>query len=113
MTMPVLFFDPGQMTARLELQSASAVPDGQGGVTQSWVTLASLWARIEPVSMMPEEIAGQQRGTQSHRIWIRKRDDIAEGMRFVKGARVFDIQALRDPDESGRYLVCLCEEFGL
>ncbi len=110
--MPVLFFDAGQLTARLELERATPTSDGQGGASVNWSSVASLWARVEPVSMTPEEVAGQRRGVVTHRIWLRHRDDIETGMRLTKGARHFDIRAIRDPDETARYLVCLCEEGG-
>jgi SPP1 family predicted phage head-tail adaptor len=53
------------------------------------------------------------RGQLTHRIWLRARTGVSEGMRFRKGARTFTIRAVRDPDETGRYLVCLCEEGAL
>lgn len=111
--MNMTFLDPGQFTARLDLESATATPDGQGGAVLSWTVTASIWARIEPASFSFDETAGQMRGQLTHRIWIRARDGVAEGMRFRKGARVFTIRAIRDPDETGRYLVCLCEEGAL
>ncbi|WP_440409792.1 phage head closure protein [Neorhizobium petrolearium] len=106
----VVFFDPGQMTARLDLEAPQTEPDGQGGATVTWGVMASLWARIEPVSFLVTEEAASERGTISHRIWVRFREDIAAGQRFRKGARVFVVKLVRDPDETRRYLVCQCEE---
>lgn len=111
--MNMTFLDPGQLTARLDLEIASPAPDGQGGAVLAWTVAASLWARIEPSTFSFDETAGQMRGTLTHRIWIRARDGVSEGMRFRKGARIFVIRAVRDPDESGRYLVCLCQEDAL
>lgn len=111
--MPVLFFDPGQFTARLDLEEPVATTDGQGGAAISWSVAATIWARIEPMTMSFDESAGQMRGELTHRIWIRGRDSVAEGMRLRKGARSFTIRAIRDPDDSGRYLVCLCQEGAL
>ncbi|MCX8998464.1 phage head closure protein [Rhizobiaceae bacterium BDR2-2] len=107
-----VFLDPGQMTARLDLQRPVSSPDGQGGAAVSFETVASLWARIEPVSHAPTEAASQRGFTLTHRIWIARRDGIEAGMRFVKGGRGFAIRAFRDPDETRRYLVCHCEEEG-
>jgi len=106
----VVFFDPGQMTARLDLEAPVATPDGQGGAALTWNVVASLWARIEPVSFQVAEEASAERGTISHRIWVRYREDIAAGQRFRKGARIFVVKLVRDPDETRRYLVCQCEE---
>jgi SPP1 family predicted phage head-tail adaptor len=49
-------------------------------------------------------------GTITHRIWIRFRDGVSAGQRFHKGARLFAVKLVQDPDETGRYLTCLCEE---
>ena len=106
----VLFFDPGSMTARLDLEAPQALPDGQGGATITWEVTASLWARIEPISFVVEERAAAEGGTISHRIWVRFRDGISAGQRFRKGARVFLVKLVHDPDETRRYLVCQCEE---
>lgn len=95
--MPLVFFDPGQMTARLDLQRPVSSPP---------------WARIEPMNHALTEDASQRGVTLTHRIWIARRDGVQAGMRFVKGARVFAIRAVHDPDETQRYLVCHCEEDG-
>jgi SPP1 family predicted phage head-tail adaptor len=106
----VVFFEPGSMTARLDLEVPQAAPDGQGGATVTWEVTASLWARIEPVSFVVEEQGAAESGTISHRIWVRFRDSISAGQRFRKGLRVFAVKLVRDPDETRRYLVCQCEE---
>jgi SPP1 family predicted phage head-tail adaptor len=108
--MPVLFIDPGQLTARLDLETPVETSDGQGGVTVTWTVLASLWARIEPVSMERQELASQNRATITHRILMRARTDLSPARRLRKGSRLFEILSFQDPDETGRYLVCLCAE---
>ncbi len=108
--MLLTFFDAGQLTARLDLESAVDVADGQGGVTQSHAVIASLWARIEPVTAELAELGHVERQTVTHRIWIRHTDAVAPGMRFRKGARIFTIQTTHDPDDGRRYLVCRVTE---
>jgi SPP1 family predicted phage head-tail adaptor len=104
------FFDAGQLTARLDLESAVETPDGQGGVTQSHTVAATLWARIEPLSEATDETGGVERQTITHRIWIRWSGVVKPGMRFRKGGRTFVIRTLHDPDETGRFLVCRVTE---
>ncbi len=106
----VTFFDPGQMTARLVLETPVSEPDGQGGAVLTWTEIAAMWAKVEPVSSVLAERAGAQIGTMTHRIWLRFREGIAAGQRFRKGARLFAVKLVQDPDETGRYLTCLCEE---
>ena len=86
------------------------MPDGQGGVTRSHAVAASLWARIEPVSAERAETGHAERQAITHRIWIRHSTAVTPGLRFRKGARIFAIQTVHDPDDSGRYLVCRATE---
>ncbi len=106
----VVFFDPGQMTARIALEEPVMTPDGQGGATVSWTEIAAMWAKIEPVSSSLAERAGAEIGTITHRIWLRFREGLVAGQRLRKGARLFAVKLVQDPDETGRYLTCLCEE---
>ncbi|WP_426123454.1 phage head closure protein [Pararhizobium sp. PWRC1-1] len=110
--MGAVTFDPGQLSARLDLEMRSDAGDGQGGIVPGFALVTSLWARIEPVAVTEEEWADAEVFIVTHRIWIRFREDIAAGMRFRKGTRVFAVRAFHDPDETRRYLVCRCTEDG-
>ncbi|MDP2121737.1 MAG: phage head closure protein [Hoeflea sp.] len=105
-----LFVDPGLLSARLSLETPEERPDGQGGMTEGWVPVASLWGRIEPLGARPDEIAGAAIAMIAHRVTIRHREDVRHAMRFVHRGRNLVIRAVRDPDERRRYLVCDCEE---
>jgi SPP1 family predicted phage head-tail adaptor len=104
------FFDPGRLTARLTLEAAVETSDGQGGASVSFEEKALAWGMIEPVGFFVEEEAGSITFTLTHRIWLRWRSDIAQGMRLRRGERLFWIGSFEDPDETGRYLICHCEE---
>jgi len=108
--MGALFLDPGQRTARLAREVMVETPDGQGGTTAVWQAAGMLWARVEPVSHAGAELAGAERQVLAHRIWVAAQAGISAGQRLRKGARVFVIKLVRDPDETGRYLICDCEE---
>jgi SPP1 family predicted phage head-tail adaptor len=110
--MSAVMFDPGQMTARLQLERQVETSDGQGGASVSFEPVGLVWACIEPLGESREERAGAEIVTLTHRIWLRFRAGLAGGMRLRKGKRIFAIRSLRDPDETGRYLLCLCEEDG-
>ena len=103
-------FDPGLFTARIDLEAPVEVSDGQGGLVTTFALVSRHWARIEPVRSASDELGHVLRDETSHRIWIRAVPGVATGMRFRKGARNFLIETVRDPDESGRYLVCACRE---
>jgi uncharacterized phiE125 gp8 family phage protein len=42
--------------------------------------------------------------------WFERRGDVTAAMRFVAGARTFNVLAAHDPDGRKRDLVCLVEE---
>jgi SPP1 family predicted phage head-tail adaptor len=110
--MGALVLDPGMLRTRLVLEDVSTVPDDQGGHTATWAEVAELSALVEPLGANAKFGADQTLETVSHRIFIRARSDLASGMRFRKGNRVFDIVTVHDPDETGRYLVCATRETG-
>lgn len=108
--MDLSFFDPGRLTARLTLERPVETPDGQGGATLAFDTVAHCWALVEPIAMPEALERGQDRFRVSHRIRLRHRDDLTAGMRLRLGARIFTIRSHRDPDGTGRVTVCRCEE---
>ena len=108
--MRTVLLDPGALDTRLVLQAAAETPDGQGGASRTWAGVAALWCRVEPLAVSGRELAGQAGQVATHRICLRARPGVAVGMRFSRQGRAFGIKAMHDPDGSGRYLVCLCEE---
>mgnify|MGYP000285915275 CR=1 FL=1 len=46
----------------------------------------------------------------SHRVVLRFDTRVWRGRRLRSGGRIFDIRAVRDLDETGRYLLCLTRE---
>lgn len=107
------FIDPGAFRHELLLEAATLTPDGAGGYVESWTEVASIFARIEPVSAVSRFGADQTLETVTHRITLRHRQNIESGMRFRLRARIFAIVTIHDPDETRRYLVCQAREEGL
>lgn len=104
------FLDPGMLRHELSLQSAQRLDDGSGGFSESWVEVATVFARLDPMRSRSFFRADQRLEEATHRITIRHRDDVESGMRFEKQGRRFLILTVGDPDESGRYLVCTTKE---
>lgn len=100
----------GEFRHRLQLEAAEETADDAGGVTRSFVPLGEVWAKIEPVTFGDRVLSDRRLGVLTHRITLRRREDLTLSYRFVLGARVFVIRALRDPDESRRFSECLVEE---
>lgn len=110
--MPTLFLDPGQFSHWLLIEEPVDEGDGQGGFTREWRETAATWGMIVPLSARMREVARQTDERTTHHITVRWRDDIRSGLRFRKGERLFRIRTAYDPDETGRFLLCRCEEQG-
>ncbi|MGE8103300.1 phage head closure protein [Allorhizobium sp. NPDC080224] len=108
--MAMMDIDAGRLTARLVLERPEAVEDGQGGVAMGFVELARVWALVEPRSFAEEEKGPGLVATVTHHVTVRALGHLVAGQRFRKGARVFEILAVRDPDETGRFQLALCRE---
>lgn len=100
----------GEFRHRLQLEVADEIEDGAGGVIRAFAPLGQVWAKIEPVSFDDRVLSDKRLGVLTHRITLRRREGLTLSHRFVLGARVFVIRALRDPDERGQFIECLVEE---
>lgn len=110
--MRMSFIDPGAFRSELALEECVTTPDSLGGHTESWVELATLFARVEPISAQSVFGADQTLETATHRISMRWRDGLKSGMRLRRNLRVLAIITVHDPDETQRYLVCRTREQG-
>ena len=57
-----MFVDPGALRSELALEVSKPEPDGLGGHSESWVEVATVFGRIEPVN-------GGQRCSAPTRRW--------------------------------------------
>lgn len=100
----------GALRRRLVLEAAVATPDGVGGMTQAYQTVAALWAQVEWLSGGEHWRRGRPEQAATHRVTMRWRDGVDAGQRLRDGERLFDIRAVADPDGGRRRLVCLVLE---
>jgi SPP1 family predicted phage head-tail adaptor len=90
-----------KMNKRVALQSVTQTGDGQGGFTESWATVASVWASIEPVKGWEKMQAMQMQTPVTHNVTVRYDSRIATAKRLLYGSRVFEIkECLNDMEES-------------
>lgn len=104
--------EPGRLRLRLELQKTTATPDGAGGSTLAWATVATVAADMRPLKAGEHQVGEGLGDITLQKIVVRHRTDIAAGDQFRLGERLFRIVSVADPDEDGRFLVCLAEEEG-
>ncbi len=97
----------------VEIQSESATGDGGGGQSDPWANptvVATVRARVEPLHGAERRRAMQLEAALSHRVTIRHRSDVTAKMRLKFDNRIFNIRAVIDVHEQGRFLDLLCEE---
>lgn len=107
-----LLIDPGRFRTELVLEERVDASDGMGGEVEDWLAAATVFAHVEPVSARSAFGAGQSLEATTHLVTLRQDMDVRSGMRFTKGARIFDILTVHDPDETGRYFQCESREIG-
>jgi head-tail adaptor len=97
--------DPGRLKTRLLIQAPVEADDGQGGVTRSYATLATVWAQVAP---LPARAGGGVEADAAgadakYRIILRGNFSLTLQHRLVDGARIYRLTAIRDRD--GRRLL--------
>ena len=97
----------------VEIQSESATGDGGGGQTDPWANptlVATVRARVEPLRGDERSRAMRIAAVLTHRVTIRHRSDVTAAMRLKFDNRIFNIRAVIDVQERGRFLDLMCEE---
>lgn len=100
----------GRMKFRVEIQSRTGVADGMGGQTVSWTTTATVWADIQPLSMIERTQADRLLGDATHKLIIRNRALAPTTQRILYGSRQFNIVSIVNPDLANSHLVVLVRE---
>jgi SPP1 family predicted phage head-tail adaptor len=100
----------GALRRRLVLEAPVATPDGLGGATHAFETVAAVWAQIEWLAGGERWRMGRAEQYATHRVTMRWRAGVEAGQRLLDGTRIFDVRAVADPDGGRRRLTCLVEE---
>jgi SPP1 family predicted phage head-tail adaptor len=103
----------GQMRHRIVVEAPLRVPDGAGGVIETWTAVATLWARIADRTGSEAFAADGISGRLTHEITLRPHADLVPRHRIRLAARIFHILAVRTLGEALDRVTCLCEERGL
>jgi SPP1 family predicted phage head-tail adaptor len=102
--------DPGRLKDRLVLEAPVETPDGAGGITRGYISAATLWAALIPLSARADVAAASLGADVTHRIVIRRGPEVTVRHRFRLGARLFRVVAVRDEDSDLRFLMIQAEE---
>lgn len=106
--------DIGLLRHRVTWQSIdpSAPRDRLNQTPNTWITLGTLWAHVEPLGGRELYNARQLKATSTHKITIRGGHSIKASHRFLfQGTgRIFGIDSINRVDERNAYLSFMCTE---
>lgn len=100
----------GTLNKRITLQESAETPDGAGGVSLAWQSIAvnpSVYASITPLSGGEQWRYHQLENTVTHRIVLRYRDDLTARMRILHGTTPYDIHSIINLNGEGQYVEIL------
>lgn len=100
---------------RVTLQNPGpAVPDGDGGFTQSWTDLVppAMSAKIAPAAARDLErvAAGTVIATASHLVTMPYHPQVTTQTRILFNGRTFSVVGVSNPEENNVELVLVCVE---
>ena len=102
----------GKLRDRLTIQQSTPTPDGMGGESVVWSTLATVWGSVIPnLARAREAMAvsgGQVQADTLYDVRIRYRNGVAATMRIVWRGNTLEIESVMDPDQHKRELVLMC-----
>lgn len=102
--------DAGQLDKKILIQQQTMTQDEYGQQLETWITIATVYAKIKPL-VGKEFILAQQISTNlSHDVTIRYRRWIKPKMRVSYLDRYFEILAVIDSDEKREWLYLKCRE---
>lgn len=100
----------GGLRRRVTLQTETHVSDEAGGYTVGWSDVATVWVEVTPLSGQERYAARRIQAQVTHRVRMRYREGVTASMRIVCGGRFFNIRAVLNRSEAGRWLELLAEE---
>lgn len=98
------------MRHRVAIQQPIQTQAADGGISNSWLTVNTVWSRIEPLSGRELFNASQVQPDVTHRVTLRYHPNVSPRWRFLFGDRTFNVLTVLNTDERNRELICMCME---
>lgn len=100
----------GRLRHRVDLQEPVTVVDDYGGETDTWSTIGTFWAAVEPIRGKERFASGQRIHERDVRVVMRYVGEITEAMRISFDGLVYDIKAVVLKDSIKREYELLCTQ---
>lgn len=95
------------------IQSPKGTRNAVGERVTTWTDVATVRAKIEPVTTNQRFVAAQANTEVSHRVTIRYSSDVSGldgGWRVKFGSRILVVDGVRNLDERNRIMELVCKE---
>ena len=99
-----------QARKKIVIQQANSTPDGEGGFTDAWVAVATVWASISPIRADQRAQYATLNVEATHLIRVRGLVDVEEKYRITYDSRIFEVLTVENIQERNFMKVCLCLE---
>ena len=96
----------GELCHRVKIQKFTKTYDDYNYATETWEDHASLWAKVEFLSVKDTIAASAAQQSTVARCKIRKRNDIESTDRLIFEGRVFSIDGPPMPDNENGKIYC-------
>lgn len=98
----------GQFDKHVTLQSKSVTRNSIGEEVVTWIDVATVWARVEPIRGREFFAAAQMQDATDHRVTIRYRTGVVREMRVVWGSLTLDIVSVIDVNARKENIELMC-----
>lgn len=101
-------FTSGELDQRVTFRRESKTADGMGGSVTTWADIATVWAKVRPMTGNEREHSDRLNATANYLIVIRAREDIDERCIAVHSGTKYNIRFVKREPRS-RFLALECE----
>ncbi len=102
--------EAGRLRQRVQIQQKVVTRDSFGGEAITWSTLATVWARVSPMSGREQEWFGLETAEMLTTMRMRFYPGVLPKMRCVFESRNYDVLSVKNIDELDREMVLATRE---
>lgn len=100
----------GELRHRVTIQQKAVSQDAIGGQVETWSTVTTVWAAVEPLAGRDYMEGKRLVAEVSTRVRMRYRAGVVPEMRVVYGTHTYDVVSVIDFREEHRELALMCRE---
>lgn len=100
----------GELRERVQIQRVTNTRDSMGAIIETWATLATVWAKVEPKSAGEQWRREQIQASADWTVTVRYSETYRPSDRIVWRGRTLQIVGVENPDMRRRFAEIACRE---